>query len=290
MWGAIGSFNPEFYPKIAKQSVAKSIGFLAVFIIIISAVFSYKYTRIIRRHIPEAVLWIEDNFKNIIYGLPVIEIKDGELIFPKEPFSKRMDKNFAFAIEPDNDKFYQAVDKYQSAVVLGERKFAVKNAEGVSGRAKINVYSLKDIKYLKITHIKKGLRAAVEKGGIDITPYTIRYFFDKVSVFIFPFLFIWFASVYFFTKPLQIFFFSIFSLIFNTSLKASFNYKQLLNINIYALVPPTTLAIIAGLMSLRIPFFWVVYSGTYITYIFLGMREAKETVNTVNTVNADDHR
>jgi len=44
MFGIFGAFNPRFYPGIARQPVGKTIGFLVVFILIISSLVSLKYT------------------------------------------------------------------------------------------------------------------------------------------------------------------------------------------------------------------------------------------------------
>jgi len=46
MFGMFGAFDPGFYPRISRQSVGRSIGFLLVFVLIISAAVSVKYTAV----------------------------------------------------------------------------------------------------------------------------------------------------------------------------------------------------------------------------------------------------
>ncbi len=278
MLGIIGSFNPKFYKKIAAQSLVKSFGFLIVFVIIVSAVVSYKYTVAIKRILPEVNLWADENLGHIASGFPVIEIKDGCLTFPKEAFVKEWDE-FIFIIDPQAQNVYEILEEYSNIFLLTRKELLIKTTKSDFEHSEIKVYKLENINLFKIVPCETGVRVFFEDKEIDITPSTVERLTGKLSSFLYSLVFLWFLGIYFFTKPLQILVFSLISLIFNANLKAALPYKQLLNIGIYALVPCTSLAVVANLANLTIPLFWAVYLLIYSYYLFIGIRGNRKAIS-----------
>jgi len=275
MLGIIGSFQPEFYKRIVKQNLSKSFGFLAVFLILVSLIISFKYTAAVKRAIPEMNLWIQENFENITAGLPEIKIEDGILLLPQQYYIKEWGDSFAFVVEPDQNKIYSELEKYSNALVLSKTKFLLKNTKH-HGSSEMKVYDLKEIEFLNIIPAQDGLRVVSPDKDFDLTPFSIEDFIDKASVFIYPFLSIWFFFVYSFNKLLQILFFSLVSLMIAKSVKQAFSYKHLLNIGIYAVVPPTAAAIGKELLNFNIPQFWIIYSFIYVVYLFWGIKASSD--------------
>ena len=272
MLGLIGSFNPNFYREITKQSLWRSLGFLIVFITIISAIVSYKYTLIVKNMLPQVNSWTQKNLVNIASDFPTIEIEDGSLTLPKDVYIKEWADGFVFVVQPEAENVYPILERYSNVLLLTREKFITKTTKEDFEQSEIKTYNLKKIKFFKITPTNSGLKVFFNNRAVDITPPVVRKLLEKLSLFIYPLLFLFFFSIYGFTKPLQTLIFSLLSLIFNTNLKATLSYRQLLNIGVYALVPSTSLAMVGELSNLKIPLFWVIYLLIYFIYIFLGIK------------------
>lgn len=272
MLGTIGSFNPEFYKKIVKQSLLKSIGFLVVFICLFTAIISYKDTLFIKARMPEVIRWLEKNLNSIAAEFPAIEISNGKLVSPQKTYIKKWKNGFVFVIEPEEENAGETLKKYPNVLILSERSLSIKTTDANAGRSKIETYDLKNVKELKIIPTQDGLRVNFYTRRFELTPENIKRLGEKISKFIYPVVFLFLFSIYSFTKPLQVLVFSIIALLFKANLKSSLSYRELVNISIYAVVPPTSLAVIIELAELKIPLFFVVYSIVYIVYLFLGIK------------------
>ena len=126
MSGLLGSFIPAFYAKIARQSVGKTIGFLLILILIISAALSLKGVLLINPRLKLVQEWADVNLEKISRELPVIEIKNGALIQPKETYMKKVGNDFVFAVEPDPEKEGAILGKYKNVVMLTGKQFVFK--------------------------------------------------------------------------------------------------------------------------------------------------------------------
>ena len=274
MSGFLGGFIPAFYAKIARQSVARTISFLSVLILIISAAFSLKSVLMINPRLKFVQKWAEVNLKKISRELPVIEIKDGTLIQPKEAYVLEMGRNFVFAVEPDQKKEAAILEKYKNIVMLTGKQFVFKQTreDSVSEERR---YDLGKIKNWKVFPIEAGLVLSFENNQISVTPATVKKWLKVTAILIFPVFLLILSGFYSFTKLFQILFFSLIGLIANAVLKAEASYQQIFNICAYALVPSTTLAVLWEIFQLRLPGFWFLFSGIYILYIFLGLQSAK---------------
>lgn len=272
MSGMIGSFKPNFYRKVVNQSLRRSSGFLILFIIVISLVISFKNTLDIKEVLPDVEVWVKQNLEELIINLPTIEIEEGALTLPEDPYVKEWGDRFAFVVEPKQVDAYALLETHPNAVVLTHKKLITKTSKSYGEQSKIEIYDLKNVKFFKINSIESGLRITTEHKEFNITRLTIRGFFEKLNLFLYPLMFLLFFSIYIFTMPLQILIFSPISLIINTRLKAALSYKQLLNIGIYALVPCVSLSIVGDLLGLRISLSWVIYVLIYMVYLFLGIK------------------
>ncbi|MCK4810549.1 MAG: DUF1189 family protein [Candidatus Omnitrophica bacterium] len=276
MLGIIKSFNPSFYPKITRQSLWKSLGFFLVFIIIISAILSFKISSDVKRQLPVAEAWLYENIPQIVSDFPPLEIENGNLVLPEKTYIKEWEDQFSLVIEPDPKKIYPILDEYSNVVVFTQKKLIIKTSNPKTNQSKVETQDLSKVKLFKIDQIDTGLKFTFENKEFDVTPSTIERFLEKLYLFVFPLVFLWFFCVYIFTKPAQILIFSLVSLIFNKNLKTGLSYKQLLNIGTYALVPPTLLAATKDIANLKIPLFGAVYVLIYILYFFWGIKATRE--------------
>ena len=270
----IESFSPQFYKKIAYQSLRKSIFFLILFIVIISAIISFKATIIIKKRLPVAISWIEKNLKDLASDLPEIEIKKGEVVSPTTTYIKKWDNNFVFVIEPTKEKRGFFLHQYPNAGVLAKKQFFLKISK--PGGADIKSYNLTNVNYLKVSPTLKGIEVITQNRSFFITSESVRNFSKKISPFLYPLVFFYFLSWYGMNKPLHILIFSLISSLINNNLKAPLNYRELLNVGVYAIVPPTFLGLANDLIGVKIPLFWFFYSLIYTWFIFKAIKVIKE--------------
>jgi hypothetical protein len=276
MLGLIKSFNLKFYKEIATQKVLKSIGFLSVFVIVVSVILSVKYTADIKTFLPRAETWLQENFETIVEDLPVIEIKDGELVSPREYYSKQWNEDFAFIIEPREEKVFTLIKEYSNVIVLTETQITIKSTEKHTGRSDIKIHELKDMESLTISPIPDGVNIAILDKSYDVTPISITKLFQTISKVLYPFILIWCLVIYTLSKFAQVLFFSLISKMINRHLKKPYEYGQLFNIGIYALVPPTALAVAKEMLNVNIPFFGIIYLVVYFLYLFWAITADKE--------------
>ncbi|UCC95802.1 MAG: DUF1189 family protein [Candidatus Omnitrophota bacterium] len=276
MLGIIKGFYPPFYKKIAKQSFAKSFGFLVVFVIIVSAIVSYKNAMSLKSMFPQINRWVGQNLGNIVSDLPPIEIQNGSLTLPKQTYVKEWKDEFAFIVDPYTENMYSRLERHDNVLLLTKDKLIIKSTESDIKESEINTYSLKDVKFLKVVPTETGLKVTLEQRDFNVTPTTIKNVLEKSHLFFFPIALFWFCFMYGLGKLLHLFMFSLVSLIIKASLKAPLSYTHLLNIGVYALVPPTVAAVALHASGIVIPFFPLIYITIYVTYLFSGINASKE--------------
>ena len=267
----LGSFTAVFYAKIASQSVVRTIGFLLVFLLLISAALSLNSALMINPKLEHVQKWADDNLKNI----PAIEVKGGVLIQPQETFVLEIGNDYSvFAVEADQKKEADILAKYKNVVMLTRTRFVFKQT-GEDSLPYVRKRNFDKAKSWKISPDQSGFSLAFDNNQIAVTPDNVKKWLKVVSFFIFPAFLLVLFILYSFTSPLQILFFSLIGLMANAILKAQASYKQIFNICSYAIVPPTTLVTLLEVFRFRLPGFWFLFSSVYVLYIFLGLQSAK---------------
>lgn len=282
MLGIVKSFDPKFYKTIAKQKLGKSFVFLLLFVLILSAIFSFKYTANIKAALPEINSWVRQNFSEIISDLPEIEIKNGKLVSPQANYIKKFKGEFALIIEPDEEKVYSLVENFPNAIALTETKMLIKSTKS-TGQAEIKETNLKEVAYFKVTPYQEELEITTSKNKFSVNPILIKSLLEKFTLIFYPICFLFLLIAFFLRKLILVLFFSLVSLVIKSSLNKPLSYKSLFTIGIYAMVPPTCLAVVIELLGMKIPGFWLIYTAIYITYLFLAIKteeaECKESVS-----------
>ncbi|HQO37938.1 MAG TPA: DUF1189 family protein [Candidatus Omnitrophota bacterium] len=276
MFGMFGAFDPGFYPRISRQSVGRSIGFLLVFVLIISAAVSVKYTAVALSGLSVAKKWVNENMPRISAEFPVIKMAKGDLIEPKQAFVKEYKaegQQFAVIIEPEPGKVSEIMSSYQNAAILTARQLLTKQTSGRNASAEIKTYNLENASFT-ITPGPQGFALSFEQRQFDLVPKFVNRWIDIIGMWIFPVLVLFWFVVYSCTKPLHVFIFSLVSLIIVAVVKVKMTYKEIWNTGAYALVPATCIAAFCDIIGLRIPFFPLVYILAYVVYLYLGIRSA----------------
>lgn len=285
-YGFVGSFSPRFYKEIAHQSFGRSFGYLVLLVLVMSLMLSAKYSFYARRGIQEGAEWINTNLaEKLSESLPEITIKDGELSSPvKQPLIYEWkDKNMAevlkegqFVFILDTTGSVTSLDGYPNGILITKNKTVFKYQE--AGRSKIEEMEFKDIKSFKMTPGKEeGVLINFNVDGKDsrLTEDIIKKWAGIIENLFFPVFLVGMSIYYLVAKLLQVFLFSILSLIVNSANNAKLKYDELLNIGVFAMTPPIVLAVLAALFGVRIPISAVIYIGLYAAFLIMGIMQSK---------------
>jgi hypothetical protein len=118
-----------------------------------------------------------------------------------------------------------------------------------------------------------GLSIETEKGkpeewpaakAVDTLRVFSRFLIPLLIVVMFPY---WLAA-----KLVQVILFSAAGLFFNRVVDARLSYKELFNLGVHALLPPTLAALLA--IKLDMPVFPFVFMAIYFVYLYAGIRAA----------------
>jgi hypothetical protein len=273
-----GAFVPGFYLKISRQPIAKTLKFLLVFILIISAVLSLSDALVMNSKLKYVQKWADDSLKKI----PAMEVKAGILIQPKESFMLNLGNEFSvFIVEPDPKKEADILAKFKNVVMLTQTQFVFKQ----TGKDSVFEEKRRDYdknKDWKVSPNESGFVLALDRNQVLVTPDNVKKWLKVVSIFLFPAFLLILFIIYCFTKPLQVLFFSLIGLIANAILKAGTSYNQIINICSYALVPPTTFVVLMELCRFDLPGLWFLFGAVYMLYIFLGLQSLKAVAKPVD--------
>lgn len=280
-WKSLGqSFSPKFYKEIVHQPFGRSFKYLVLFLLLISILIGGKFSFMLKSGMREANQWINENLPGKIqeYLPEQIEIKNGQLsTTAKQPFVRSFAEGEGVFIIDTTDKI-SSLDDYENGFLLTKTKMILKNIKP-DGTVEIKERDFAEIDSLTI------MRGDETRGEIIefISPqksfvltYNLlnrwaRNIWRIAFLPIFIFLFIYFLIA----KFLQLFLFIPVSLITNTVAKAKLQYKDLLNIGVYALTPPTLLATLFILFNVAIPAFGLIYIIIYSAFLSLGVVNAR---------------
>lgn len=279
MQDIIKSFNFKFYKEIVNQPFLKSWVFLVVFILIFTGMVGIKASLFFVSALDSMTkasfeIWQ----KQAVGEMPEIEIKNNELVSPNMTYIKefKIDKEeIAFVVEPDSapTKVNPVLDKYNNILLITKDKLIVKQKKTDNTfEQKTNLF--KKIDYFKMVFGKDVIKLIFDKKTIDITPEVINKWVGIIKVFCFPifwvFIFIWFN----FTKMLHVLIFSLAAKLFSVILKANLEYKKLLSICVYAIIPSTVISVLAIIFGF--PFLTFFYMPVYLIYIYFGIKNSNE--------------
>lgn len=286
--GFTGSFRPEFYKGIARQSFERSIGYLLLLILAVSIIFSVKYTITAKGLIGEAVTWINTEFaQRLPEFLPEIHIRDGEVSSPVEqPFIHHY-KEFVFIL--DTTGTIVSLEEYQNGVLITKRSIIVRTL--VKGNIKTEEHSLSPVKSLNIgPGMKDGelITFSFLEQKFSVTRNIINKLSQVVSWALFPLLIVSLFFYHLFVKFIHLLLFSLGSVIANRITEAGLEYSHLLNMGVFALTPPAALTVLVGVLDIELPLFWLLYIVVYCTFLMMAINQCKVS-NMEGELNRSDH-
>ena len=272
MFNIVEYFKPRSYPELMQHPLSKSLIFLLAVVVVLSSVFAFRYTLIAREWFPEIKDWVLVHFDDLSFELPIIEIKDGMLILPREPFIKEFSEQFIFAIEQNTAGAYDILEPYPFGLVLTENKIITKTIKGPAKNAKIETNDYKDIAFFKLIPKQGSFKLITEGRDFDITSESVNNLVQRLKSVIYLVLLVSFFLYFVIAKPIQVFIMGVLAMVIAQQRNLSLSHLQLWNLSVYALVPATTIALVKDLLFLQIPGFNFIYFGVYAMYLFKGIK------------------
>ncbi len=279
----IRSFNPKFFKEIAPQSLKESFKYLAFLLLLLALVLSFKSTINFTQGIQRLSKGLPDFFEEL-KDFPEITIQNGELILPKEFYTKEWERG-GIIIDPEGEigKYLEILPTKFSVILLKDKIIIPQMTIQSKTEKRVgetSVYDLSQIKYfnLRIREGEKLLKLAFDNQKFDLTAKKANKWANTLSLIFFPIATIFIFIFLLIGKLIQVFGFSLISLIINKVKKVGLNYQNLLNIGIFSLTLPLILGTVVKLSGISIPYFGLFNSGLYIAFLVIGILNAKTIV------------
>lgn len=239
---AISDF--KFYKEVKDFQVSKAIKYIFTLILLITLVLTIRYSFDFRKGLNLATEWATQN-------LPPINIQNGVVNVDVQQPYKIIDEEFALIIDTTGE--ITSLDGYHRGILLMKDRMVYKESE-----LKTETHNLSNIDALRID---ENFIRALKKNALWI---------------LFPIMLLGTFVGFCIAKFLQILIFSIISVATSSIADVKLSYKQLFNIGIYAITPSTILGAILAVFALHLPRFGLIYSGIYIIYLIMAVRNCKE--------------
>lgn len=276
----VQSFNPRFYKEIVHQSFGKTFKYLALFLLLISLFIGGKFGFMLKSGTQKANQWINENLPGKVkeYLPEQIEIKDGQLSATvKQPFVHSFaEGEGVFIIDTTGE--IASLNDYENGFLITKTKIISKQVKP-NGGVEIKEQAFTDMGPLTIRRGDETRGEIVEfispqKSFVltyDLLDKWTKNIWRIAFLPIFIFLFIYFLIA----KFIQLFLFTPVSLITNGVASAKLEYKNLLNIGVYALTPATLLSTLFILFNVAIPASGLIYMLIYSAFLVLGVLNSR---------------
>lgn len=272
----IKSFNPKFFKEVAPQSLVQGFKYLLFLFLLLTLFLSLKYTigfngtvKEFAKNLP--IFWEE------LRDIPEITIEKGKVTLPKQLFIREWEK-FVFVINPQGgvDYYLALVEDYEvGGLVILEDKIIFRSQKG-----KTEIYSLpEEASYLNLKfdegEKEKLFSLTLDEKVFQPTFKKINHWLNIASFIFFPLCFIFIFFGFWIGKLIQIFGFSLLSLVVNKVKKVGLNYQNLLNIGIFAITLPLILETLMKLSGVSVPYFNSIYFVLYAVFLIIGILKCK---------------
>jgi hypothetical protein len=227
-----------FGAAIREIEVGSSIKYLLIIMLVIGSIVMIKPEIELYTFSKVAVVQLKDKF-------PDFKLQDGKFICQgKMPYIYNGKESEVFIIDTSGKTNRDILSAYKSGVLITESTVEYKK-NSVESRS----YNLSDFRKFDLT-----------KGRLIelIKTYTIP---GLVVVFLLGLLFI------FIGKMIGVLVLSIIALILAKILKTEADYQHLFKYSIFAIVLPTLIDYALDVVSIKIPYFWIIYYAVAIFYL-----------------------
>lgn len=231
----------KFYKEIFHQPFGKTLRYLLVLVLLVTVVLGIRYSIVFNKFSKKGLQWIGEN-------VPYIEITDGVVAADVEQPFMIEEEGFVMVIDTTGET--QGIDpEYDAGILLAKDKLIVKQDQ-----IRTQEFDLSKVKNFRLDKETLG---------------KWRAFFVCI---IMPFMILMQFLYSFVAKIIQAAIAGLIVLIF----KPQYRYNNILNVCVYALTPPTLLAIVVTLVAPKpLLFFPLIYLGMYIAFVIGGIRQVK---------------
>ena len=231
----------KFYKEIFYQPFGKTLRFLLLLVLLVTLVLGIRYSIVFNELSKKGFQWIEEE-------VPYIEITNGVVTADVEQPYRKEEKNFIMVIDTTGQTL-EINSHYDTGILLTRDKLIVKQDE-------IRTQEI-DLSKVNSFRLDKKTLGKWRKFFVGIvTPFMI------IMQFVYTFI----------AKIIQAVVLGLVVLIF----RPQFHYSNILNVCIYALTPPTLLALLVALVTPKaLLYFPLIYLGMYIAFLVGGIRQVE---------------
>ncbi len=227
--------NLNFFKHIVSDSNIESFKFIFIVILFISVIVGFRQGWLISEVTRDVLDWSKNN-------LPPLSIKNGILTTQAEQPYFTAYKDFPVFLDTTGE--IKNLETEESGILIKKDKVLYKIGGMNTAVLKLDKVGKFEFNLQSIKQMKKNL-------AIKIIPLIVL------------FMYIYFCIV----KFTHIFLFSFLGMVVNRFKNKGLNYKEVLNISIYAFSPVALLSIIFGLAGLQNTISWLVYNIVYAFYV-----------------------
>ena len=279
----IKSFKPSHYKELSFRPASEAVKYLFLLVLIASVIISTYIVFNLRTKSLEFLNSNKEKLYEVIKKIVVpLKIKDGKVSADvKQPYKERLSelgpKGFTLVI--DTTSSITSLEEGEDGILVTEDALIVQSE--TKGTTDIKRYSLSQIKDFSIRPSNKTDEYFIISSGGHTYYVTFDLLKNWVNIIFkigWPVLIVFSYIFTLFAKFIQVLIFSLFVVILNLSSVKRLKYSNIFNIGVYAMTPPTTLAIINITGGINFKYFNIVYIAVYLIYLALGFAYAKEGV------------
>ena len=241
--------KPDAYGCFLKETVGKAIIYLVLLTLIFESI-----------NLVRPVIEYNNGINQIIrtfnMNAPNFTIKNGQISVDGDMPIISKDNGYIFIVDTTGKTDETALDNYYSGILVLKDRIIQKESSFQK-----RVYSLKDLGSLVIT------KSDVQ-GYIPLLKI--------VNIFIVLFGYIGFFA----GKLISALVLAVLALIVNAILKTNREFKDLYKLSIYALTLPVIIKVFLSVVNYNIPYFFVIYYGIALFYIWKALSITKNNENT----------
>lgn len=240
MVSAVSDF--QFYKRMVGTKMSSAILYIFVFSLIVLSLQAV----VINMRVAEG---LEMSFEYLNEELPYFKIKAGELFYEgATPDIFYQDEYTFIVVDPDGVyDFYELEKEYDSVMYVGKNSLFVKQPN-----------QIQTIHY-------DDFPETVTKNDIML----LKQIFESM----FTVLLVIYAVFGFLGKMFSALFLSILVSIFLKIMKVNILFGDRYKLSLYALTVPILIKFVFFLLNFTMPYFWVLYYGIALVYIYLGLRD-----------------
>ncbi len=277
----IKSFKSSHYKELSFRPASEAVKYVFLLVLITTIIISTYIIFNFRTKSLEFLNSNKEKLHEVIKRIVVpLEIKDGKVSADvKQPYKERLSelgpKGFTFVV--DTTGSITSLEEGEDGILITEDALIVQSES--KGTTDIKRYNLSQIRDFSIKPSDKTDEYFIVSSGGHTYYVTFDLLKNWVNIIFkigWPVLIVFSYIFTLFAKFIQVLIFSLFVVILNLSSVKRLKYSNIFNIGVYAMTPPTTLAIINITGGINFKYFNIVYIAVYLIYLALGFAYAKE--------------